>query len=168
MPAVNYLLVLWLRFAAAVVIPQVASLDYSRLGIADAGEEVERAWVTLRLLPLFVLGGYFYLSRPGLKNLLGGLPLACGFPGWFGRVFASRNRENPGERPQKPDKLLELKLRKIGVDPPSEDLIVCYSRDGKPVQPGGQRPYFKVLQGQKVHPGAHRRVTEKRGGFLHL
>jgi len=143
LPAAFYLIVLWINFSAKVILPHIASLDYSILNITDPGEEVARAWLALRLLPLIPLVGFVYLSRSGLPALVG--DAAGGFLDNIKQSlpFTSSKTKAPDTVPV--DKNREKSLKSIGIKPPSDDLTICYSETGRPVKMSDKDRYLHML-----------------------
>lgn len=147
-PVALWLVAAWWDFSATVMMPRIALLDYSRLAIEDPAGEVERARVTLKLLPLIPLVGYLYAARAGLMEILSGHPA-----GERAVLTLSLKRlllwQRPGTRVTSKkrvvNKFREHSLRKLGLDEPKEDIVICYSQSGEAVKISDQDRYMHTL-----------------------
>jgi hypothetical protein len=122
-------LLFW-EYAHASLLPGIAALDFSRIGITDPAAEIARARNALHILSLLPCAALIYLSR---RTVLSAIkrPLPA---------LASKRASPLSD--QRHD---ESALRRIGLKKPAENITICYDRSGRPVEIADIDRYLHTL-----------------------
>jgi hypothetical protein len=139
LPVVLWLLVLWWGAVTGKVLPYLATLDYSRLGV-DAGKQLLRARVGLLVVSLVPVVGYVYVFRDGVAGILRSvLGVTLDFsrfslrsPGGFLKELLAESKS-------------ERKLVSLGFGKPTEDVVICHTESGEPVTLSDKDRYLHML-----------------------